>query len=126
MTSSVNPASSGQSVTFTATVPSGSGTPTGNVTFFDGVVVLASIPVDVSGHASFSTSTLTTGTHLVRALYSGSGSFLGSTSTSPPLSEVVNPAAPSTAVPVPALDFRGLALLVAALAGTGIFMAGRK
>src|SRR5439155_16887480 len=43
LATSVNPSVSGQAVTFTATVTAGSpgsGTPTGSVTFFDGVTAL--------------------------------------------------------------------------------------
>src|SRR5262249_60272448 len=42
LSSSSNPATQGQSVTFTATVTSTSGTPVGSVTFTDGATVLAS------------------------------------------------------------------------------------
>ena len=42
LSSSSNPASQGQSVTFTATVTSASGTPAGSVTFTDGATALAS------------------------------------------------------------------------------------
>ena len=42
LTSSSNPASQGQSVTFTATVTSSGGTPVGSVTFTDGATTLAS------------------------------------------------------------------------------------
>lgn len=69
----------GQSVTFTATVQSTSGTPTGCVTFMDGSTVLGTVPLS-GGHASFTTSTLGVGTHSIKAVYSGSGNFSGSTS----------------------------------------------
>ena len=55
----VNPANSGQSVTFTATVfasAPGAGTATGNVTFSDGATVLGTVAVNASGIAAFSTS----------------------------------------------------------------------
>src|SRR5207248_5563112 len=69
VTSSLNPSRTGQSVTFTATVMSG-GSPvtTGTVTFTDGPNTLAAnVPVNGSGQASFSTSTLTEGNHIVQA-----------------------------------------------------------
>jgi len=40
VTSSLNPSTFGQSVTFTATVSSAGGTPTGTVTFYDGATTL--------------------------------------------------------------------------------------
>jgi autotransporter-associated beta strand protein len=94
-----NPTSStfGQNVTFTATV-AGSGA-TGTVTFFDGAAIPANQiggPVTiVGGMATFSTSTLTGGTHTINAVYSGDANFAGSTGT---LSFTVAQAATSTAL----------------------------
>ena len=52
---SANPARVGQAVTFTATVldPSGTGTPTGTVTFFVGNTVVARVTLNASGQARF-------------------------------------------------------------------------
>ncbi len=59
VSSSPNPTTFGQSVTFTATVTSGSGVPAGSVTFTEGATVLASgVAVNAGGQASFSTTTL--------------------------------------------------------------------
>jgi hypothetical protein len=85
--SSVNPSDYGQSVTFTATVTSTSGTPTGTVIFYDGSTTLGSATL-VSGSTSISTSSLSTGSHSITAAYQGSGSF--APSTSPVLTQVVN------------------------------------
>jgi hypothetical protein len=91
VTSSLNPANLGQSVTFTATVApmSGTGTPTGTVVFFDGTVNLGTGTLN-SGQATFTTSALVGGTHSITATYSGDSTFAGSTST--PLSQTVNKA----------------------------------
>jgi hypothetical protein len=86
--SSLNPSKSGQSVTFTATVTSGGGTPTGTVTFKNGSTTLGTGTLS-SGKATFSTSTLSVGTHSITAAYGGATDFSGSTS--PALSQVVNP-----------------------------------
>jgi len=76
--SSANPSSLHQSVTFTAAVTSAGGVPTGSVTFqVDGVSV-ATVALDSSGHASFTTSSLGVGTHTITAIYSGSSLFPGS------------------------------------------------
>ena len=87
--SSANPSTSGLEVTFTATisVPSpGSGTPTGTVTFYDGTTAMGT--GDVSGGvATFSTSSLSTGTHSIKAVYEGDTNF--KTSTSAVLRQVV-------------------------------------
>lgn len=76
LTSSTNPSLVGQSVTFTATVTpavAGSPTPSGSVTFKDGSAVLATVAVtDVQGQymATFTTSSLTAGSHTITASYS--------------------------------------------------------
>ena len=94
VTSSLNPSTFGQSVTFTATVSSTSGTPTGTVTFFDGATNIGT--GTLSGNtATFATSTLTTGSHSITATYNGNASYAASTST-PALTQVVNAAPPAT------------------------------
>jgi Bacterial Ig-like domain (group 3) len=71
--SPVTPAASGASVTITSTtVVAATGTPVteGSVTFTDGSVTLAgSVPVASGGTASFSTSALAVGTHIITATY---------------------------------------------------------
>ena len=66
-------------VTFTATVGGNGGLPTGNVTFMDGANTLGSVAVN-AGVASYSTSTLTVGTHNITAVYGGDTNDAGSTS----------------------------------------------
>lgn len=70
LTSSLNPSYYGQSVTFTATVTSASGTPTGTVTFYDGATELAAETLS-SGVASYTTSSLSVGSHTIKAVYGG-------------------------------------------------------
>lgn len=77
VTSSANPSITGTSVTFTALVTS-SGSPvnTGTVTFTEGATTLAAnVAVNGSGQASFSTSALTEGNHIITATYNGTASF---------------------------------------------------
>jgi Bacterial Ig-like domain (group 3)/MBG domain (YGX type) len=81
--SSRNPAPSGTSVTFTATVPAGA---TGTVQFLDGTTVLGTGTVS-GGTASFSTTTLSVGTHPITAVYSGDASYNGAASS--PISQAV-------------------------------------
>ncbi len=71
LTSSPNPSSHGQTVNFTATVMGLN--PIGTVTFKDGVATLGSVtlPLDGTGTAMFSTSSLNVGTHNVTATYGG-------------------------------------------------------
>jgi hypothetical protein len=94
LTSAPNPSSLGQPVTFTAYVtvtPPGSGTPTGNVTFYDGSTAMGTVALDGTGHAAYATAALTIGSHSITASYSGDTNFLGSTS--PVLTQQVNGAA---------------------------------
>jgi hypothetical protein len=91
LASSLNPSTSGQSVTFTATVAAsapGAGTPTGTVTFLDGTTTLGTGTLS-GGVATFSISTLAVGGHNITAAYGGDGNF--TTSTSAILSQTVNP-----------------------------------
>ena len=70
----------GSNVTFTAEVSSAVGVPTGTVLFEDGSTVLGSATL-AGGVATLSTSNLSQGEHLIRAVYSGvSGVYYVSTS----------------------------------------------
>jgi hypothetical protein len=70
VSSSLNNTSiAGEMVTFKATV-SGTGTPTGTIAFKEGTTILATVNL-VGGIASYSTSTLTVGSHQIVASYSG-------------------------------------------------------
>src|SRR5262249_3481327 len=91
VTSSVNPAVSGQSVTFSAIVSAnapGSGTPTGTVTFYDGAIALGTSTLNSNAKATLTISTLSVGTHAITAVYSGDTNF--ATSTALVLTETVN------------------------------------
>ena len=76
VSSSANPSTSGQQVTFTAvvTAPGFQGTPTGTVTFTIDGQAQTPVPLSVVGgvdEAQFVTSTLAAGQHTVTAAYSG-------------------------------------------------------
>ena len=88
--SSLNPSMYGQSVTFTATVTSTAGTPTGTIQFKDGGTDLGSPVALTIGVATYATSSLTVAAHSLTAVYSGDSSF--ATSTSAVLSQGVTPA----------------------------------
>ena len=95
LASSANPVDYGQPLTVTATVnvvPPGAGTPAGTVTFYEilngGVRRMGNAPVAVhapqvaAGSAVFTwtTSSLSLGTHSILAVYSGNASYAGSAS----------------------------------------------
>ena len=79
LTSSVNPSSGGQSVTFTAAVTStGIIAPSGFVTFRDGADVLGTGFLNAFGMATFTTSSLSIGSHSITAEYDGDANSGGS------------------------------------------------
>ena len=77
--SSLNPSMLGQLVTFTATVASPGGVPTGTVAFRDGSAVLGTSTLS-AGVATFATAGLSAGLHPITAVYGASPNFTGSTS----------------------------------------------
>jgi Bacterial Ig-like domain (group 3)/Autotransporter beta-domain/IPT/TIG domain len=80
--SSVSPSVFGQSVTFTATITdttNGAAIPTGTVTFTIDASPAGAVSVNGSGQATFTTSTLSVGSHIIEADYaSNSPTFLDS------------------------------------------------
>jgi hypothetical protein len=76
--SSLNPAKRGVSVTFTATVaPAGA---TGQVRFLNGTTVLATVTLNGSGNATYSTNSLAIGSHPITVNYLGNANHNPSTS----------------------------------------------
>jgi hypothetical protein len=107
LSSSPNPATAGQSVTFTATI-TGPGTITGNVQFYDGSVLIGTAVVSGTT-ARFTTAALAIGGHAMTARYLGNGTIPPSVSpafaqyvkqsgTNPRSSTVALVASPSPAV----------------------------
>jgi hypothetical protein len=78
VTSSTNPSTPGQGVTFTATVTAANGTfaTDGTVTFREGATVLAGPLALTSGQASFASSTLALGSHAITASYTSASGLL--------------------------------------------------
>ena len=80
LTATPNPVQVGDPVTLTATVSTdGATVTTGTVQFSDGATSLGSVPVDASGAAVLTTSTLAVGTHAITASYTD-GDDLGPSS----------------------------------------------
>ena len=96
VTSSVNPSTVGEAVTFTATVTSG-GSPvtTGTVTFTDGATTLATVALGGAGQASFTTSALVGGSHTSPPPTNGTAAFQMSSGS---VTQVVQRATTSTAL----------------------------
>lgn len=96
LSSSLNPSTYGQAVTFTAVVASSLGVPPDGelVTFTQGKTTLGTGALN-GGSATFATSTLAAGgTDSVKAVYPGDSNFAASTSTA--VSQVVNKASTTT------------------------------
>ena len=79
LSASPNPVSFGTTATFTSTLTSLDGTPTGSVTFYDGGTALGVSPL-ISGVATYATSTLSVGLHNITSVLGGTPSFAASTS----------------------------------------------
>ena len=94
LTSSANPSTFNQPVTFTATLPANT---TGTVTFLDGSATLGTGSIS-NGIAILTTATLTTGVHTITASYGGDGN--NNAAVSAPLSQTVNKATPVLPIPV--------------------------
>ena len=127
LSSDINPARAGQSITFTAIVSGNGATPTGTVAFLDGASTIGSvttgIPVhaaatpsaalNAAGIATFTTTILGVGTHAISARYAGDGTYAAAVSNS--FNQTVG-AAPATApVGAPAMSLWALWLLAASL-----------
>jgi hypothetical protein len=83
ITSSANPSTPGEPVTFTATVAGPAGStpePTGTVTFLDGTTTLGTGTLNGIGQATFTTSSLSAGSHSITGQYGGDANYSGSTS----------------------------------------------
>jgi hypothetical protein len=81
LTASPTQLTTGQSVTFTASIApqSGSGTPTGSAPFLDGQTQIGTSPLS-AGSSTFTTTGLSAGIHSITAIYSGDATYAGSTS----------------------------------------------
>jgi len=80
VTSSTDPATIGQPVTYTAAVRGARGIATGTVQFLDNGVVLGTSTIDFNGNATYTVSTLTAGSHNITVIYSGDVNYQPATS----------------------------------------------
>jgi hypothetical protein len=122
LTSSLNPATLGASVTFTASVASSSASPGGTVSFFDGTTALGSGTVGANGVATLSTAGLAFGVHSITAVYQGDTTH--ATSTSGGVSErIVEVAAASLTSSMNPVIYGNAFTLTARVAGSGSLVA---
>jgi hypothetical protein len=118
LTSSADAVGVGSAVTFSATVSSSAGTPSGSVRFYDGTTLLGSGTLAL-GVASYTTTNLPVGALSITAVYGGDSNF--STLTSSALTETVMTAftvtAPATPVTVAPGGAATIDLMVPPLGG---------
>jgi Big-like domain-containing protein/VCBS repeat protein len=76
ITSSLNPSTQGQAVTFTAKITSPTVLPTGPVTFTAGTTAIGTVQLS-GGKASFTTSSLPVGSTVVKVSYNGNSNIKG-------------------------------------------------
>ncbi len=126
LSSSVNPSTFGQSVTFTATVAptAGAGVPTGTVTFSidgDAQAPVTLMMVDGQDQASLPPSTeLSGGSQIITAVYNGDGTFAASMAT--PLTQVVSAIATTTQLTTslnPSLFSQSITFMATVTPGSG-------
>ncbi len=102
LTTSLNPAPTGQSVSLTATLSGNFAIPTGPVTFVEntpaGPTVLGAATLNSAGTAVLTTSALTAGTHSIAAVYNATRNF--NAAASPTVSLVITPATNAAATAI--------------------------
>jgi hypothetical protein len=92
VSTSGTPSTYGSAVTFTATISSG---PTGTITFLDGGASIGTGTISGTT-ATFTTSSLSAGSHAIKASYPGNATYNAVTSSA--ITQVVNKATPSLSV----------------------------
>ena len=113
-----SPSAFGQTVNLAASVTSAVGTPTGSVHFLDGSTELDSAEL-VQGQASIKASTLSIGSHALKAVYAGDG--ISNPSESPVVTQVVGGTTTTTSLslsPNPS-QFGSEVTMTASVSGTG-------
>jgi hypothetical protein len=94
LAASPNPVTAGQPLVLTATVKGSTTSPTGTVSFMNGSTLLGTGTLNLSGVATFSKASFATGKYSFTAQYTGTSTYLASTS--PAVSVTVAAAAQST------------------------------
>ena len=125
LTSMPNPSTFAQAVTFTAAVTTGAGTGplTATVNFYSGTTKIGSaVPLNSSGIATFTTTSLPVGADSITAAYNEDGKdTLHFSSTSDPLVQVVNAgtSVSLTSLPNPAATGQAITFTATVTASTG-------
>lgn len=118
VSTSQTPSSQGSSVTFTATVTSAGGIPSGNVTFMDGASTIGTGTLS-GGSATFTTAALALGSHSITAVYDGSVEFFSSTSPNLTQDVVANSSSTALVSNINPSSFGQAVTFTATVTGTG-------
>jgi len=120
---SANSVSYGTAETLNAKVTGDGFTPTGTVTFIDGIKQLGTGALNGSGIATFMSSSLAVGSHSITASYAGDTNYPTATSTAIPLT--VNIGTPTISLTTSGLGLYGMSLtMTATLTGGGVSPTG--
>jgi sugar lactone lactonase YvrE/predicted secreted protein len=124
LTSTAATTLAGEPASFTASVSTTTGIPTGSVSFYDGGVSIGQAQLNAQGVATLSTSTLTVGSHAITAVYGGNGNY--NTSTSAALQHTVVLATTSLTLAGPAIPVNagGTFVMTATLSNNGVAPTG--
>ena len=120
LTASASSITTGGSITFTATITpaaGSTGTPSDTVTFLDSTTTLGTGTL-AAGKATYTTTSLTSGSHSITAVYGGDTAFSGSTSSVITITVTAPPALISTTTTLtasPATGVSGTSITVTAL-----------
>jgi YVTN family beta-propeller protein len=123
LSSSRNPSTINQYITFTAAISGGQGTPTGTVRFLDGADVISGcFAVALSaGSAGCATNSLALGTHSITAAYSGDATYnAGSGSLSQVVSPKETPSVTIGSAPNPSIGNQSVTFTVTVSGNQGI------
>lgn len=122
LSSGANPSAYGTPLSFTATVtatPPALAAPTGNVSFYDGAVLLDTIALAGDGTATLATSAFNAGAHSITAQYNGDANYAAAAQApSAALDQIVTQATPSIVWNAPGTIVYGTALSTAQLNAT--------
>jgi large repetitive protein len=115
--SNPNPSAAGQSVSFSVTVSSQYGAPSGSARLLDGKAQIGMVSL-TNGAGAFSTSSLSVGPHTMSAVYAGDSTHQGSTS--PAIVQTVNKVATITTLSASPTSpgFKQILSLTATVTGT--------
>ncbi len=124
LTGSATSVLAGKPVSFTASVTSSTGVPTGSMTFSDGAAVLGTVNLSGQNAATLTISSLTVGSHSITAAYNGDANYSGASSSA--VAETVSLAQPMVTLSGPsnAVEVGTAVVLTGSVTGPGVTPTG--